>query len=185
MRIIAGAHRGLKLADVGEGDAVAHLRPTTDRVRETLFNVLNGGAFGRPLEGARILDLFAGTGALGLEALSRGGRHATFVDSGRIAQKLLRDNIKRTQREADCQVLTCTADALPKAQAPCTLIFLDPPYGQDLGAGALAAAQKMGWIDKDALIVWEEDQPAQPPRGFERLDLRRYGKTHVTFLSPI
>jgi 16S rRNA (guanine966-N2)-methyltransferase len=186
MRIIAGAHRGLKLADVGEGDAAAHLRPTTDRVRETLFNVLNGGAFGQPITGARILDLFAGTGALGLEALSRGGSHATFVDNGRIAQKLLRENIKRTQREADCQVMSCATNALPKTAAPpCSLIFLDPPYGQDLGGDALITAQKMGWVAKDALIVWEEDQPAQPPRGFERLDLRRYGNTHVTFLAPI
>ncbi|MEY8116732.1 16S rRNA (guanine(966)-N(2))-methyltransferase RsmD [Falsihalocynthiibacter sp. BN13B15] len=185
MRIIAGIHRGTKLTDVGSGDDAAHLRPTSDRVRESLFNVLNGGAFGRPIEGARVLDLFAGTGALGLEALSRGAEHVTFVDNGRIAKKLVRENIKILHREADSSVLTCAANGLPAAQKPCHLIFLDPPYGQDLGAPALENALKMGWIDPKALIVWEEDQPAAAPRGFSRRDTRRYGNTHVTFLEPI
>ena len=82
MRVIAGTHRGTRLADVGAGDEAAHLRPTSDRVRESLFNVLQGGRFGDAVRGARVLDLFAGTGALGLEALSRGAVHATFVDHG-------------------------------------------------------------------------------------------------------
>jgi len=90
VRIIGGQHRGLTLASVGKGDAAAHLRPTPDRVRESLFNVLM--AYGLPRE-ARVLDLFAGTGALGLEALSRGAQHVTFVDNGRMAQKLIRENI--------------------------------------------------------------------------------------------
>ena len=94
MRIIAGTHRGRALTPVGKGDPGAHLRPTTDRVRESLFNMLGGGRFGAPFDGARGLDLFAGTGALGLEALSRGADHATFVDDGRVAQRLLRDNIR-------------------------------------------------------------------------------------------
>ena len=84
MRIIGGTHRGTVLADVGKGDAAAHLRPTADRVRESLFNVLQGGRFGDPVNGAQVLDLFAGTGALGLEALSRGAAHVTFVDNGRV-----------------------------------------------------------------------------------------------------
>lgn len=185
MRIIAGTHRGTKLADVGTGDDAAHLRPTTDRVRESLFNVLNGGAFGRPLAGARVLDLFAGTGALGLEALSRGAECVTFVDTGKIAQNLIRKNIKNLRREADCKVLTCAAKNLPAAAQACDLIFLDPPYGQDLGVAALTQAGKMGWIAPNALIVWEEDQPALAPKGFMRLDARRYGNTHVTFLEPV
>ena len=85
--------RGLHLAPVGEGDAAAHLRPTSDRVREAIFNLLINGGYGDPVSGARVLDLFAGTGALGLEALSRGAAHATFVDDGRVAQGLIRANL--------------------------------------------------------------------------------------------
>ena len=184
MRIIAGVHRGLKLAEVGEGDEAAHLRPTTDRIRESLFNVLDGGAFGRPIDGARTLDLFAGTGALGLEALSRGASHVTFVDSGRTAQKLIRDNIKLARRENDCTVLTCAVAKLPATSNTCDLVFLDPPYGQNLGTTALETALKMGWISPKALIVWEEDQIALAPKGFTRRDSRRYGKTHITFFTP-
>ncbi len=180
MRIIAGTHRGTGLTPVGKGDAAAHLRPTTDRVRESLFNVLQGGRFGDPISGARVLDLFAGTGALGLEALSRGAGHVTFVDNGRAAQKLIHANIAKLRRADACTVLSVSADGLPPADAPCDLIFLDPPYGQDLGAKALLTAR--GWIASGALIVWEEASPQLAPRGFEMLDQRRYGDTHMTFL---
>ncbi|MEY1557443.1 16S rRNA (guanine(966)-N(2))-methyltransferase RsmD [Yoonia sp. R2331] len=180
MRIIAGTHRGTALTPVGKGDAAAHLRPTTDRVRESLFNVLQGGRFRDPISGARVLDLFAGTGALGLEALSRGAAHVTFVDNGRAAQKLIHANIAKLRRADACTVLSVIADGLPPADAPCDLIFLDPPYGQDLGAKALLAAR--GWIASGALIVWEEASPQLAPSGFEMLDQRRYGDTHMTFL---
>ena len=179
MRIIGGQHRGLTLASVGKGDAAAHLRPTPDRVRESLFNVLMG--HGMP-NGARVLDLFAGTGALGLEALSRGAVHATFVDNGRVAQKLIRENIAKARRESDAALLTCTADKLPPAPAPCDLIFLDPPYGKSMGGPALQAARAQGWIAPDALIVWEETAP-QALAGFTPVDQRRYGDTHITLLT--
>jgi len=180
VRIIGGQHRGLTLAGVGRGDADAHLRPTPDRVREALFNVLAG--HGLP-QGARVLDLFAGTGALGLEALSRGARHASFVDSGRVAQRLIRDNLARARRTDDATVLTCAADRLPAAAAPCALVFLDPPYGKGRGAPALDRAQAQGWIAPGALVVWEEAGPQEPPAGFALLDNRRYGDTHLTLLE--
>ena len=179
MRIIAGQHRGLTLATVGKGDAAAHLRPTPDRVRESLFNVLMG--HGLP-NGARVLDLFAGTGALGLEALSRGATHCTFVDNGRIAQKLIRENIAKTRREADTTLLTCAADKLPATPAPCDLVFLDPPYGQSLAAAAITSAKTAGWLSPDALIVVEDNAP-QPVAGLRQIDLRRYGDTHITLLA--
>ena len=179
MRIIAGQHRGLTLASVGKGDAAAHLRPTPDRVRESLFNVLMG--HGLP-QGAQVLDLFAGTGALGLEALSRGAAHCTFVDNGRTAQKLIRENIAKTRREDDATLLTCAADKLPPASAPCDLVFLDPPYGKGLGAAAIHAAETSGWLADDALIVLEDNAP-QPVAGYAQIDLRRYGETHVTLLQ--
>ncbi|WP_333713530.1 16S rRNA (guanine(966)-N(2))-methyltransferase RsmD [Yoonia sp.] len=181
MRIIGGTHRGTTLAEVGKGDAGAHLRPTSDRVRESLFNVLLGGRFGDPVTGVRVLDLFAGTGALGLEALSRGASHVTFVDSGRAAQRLIRANIAKLRREADTQLLATDATRLPEGGG-CGLVFLDPPYGRGLGGAALAAAQGHGWLAPGALIVWEENQPQIAPQGYEALDQRRYGDTWVTFL---
>ena len=182
MRIIGGTHRGTALASVGKGDAGAHLRPTTDRVRESLFNVLQGGRFDDPINGMRVLDLFAGTGALGLEALSRGASHVTFVENGRPAQKLIRANIAKLRREADCTLLTCDARKLPVAALPSDLIFLDPPYGLGMGAPTLAAARAAGWIAPDALIVWEENQPQSAIDGFTLSDQRRYGDTWISFL---
>ena len=181
MRIIGGTHRGTALASVGKGDAGAHLRPTTDRVRESLFNVLQGGRFGDPITGARVLDLFAGTGALGLEALSRGAAHVTLVDNGRVAQKLIRENITKLRRKSDATLLAVEVGKLPPGEG-CDLIFLDPPYGQDLGGKALAAAQAGGWIAPEALIVWEENRAQIAPPGFTSLDQRRYGETWVSFL---
>ncbi len=181
MRIIGGTHRGTTLATVGKGDAGAHLRPTSDRVRESLFNVLQGGRFGDPITDARVLDLFGGTGALGLEALSRGAAHVTFVDSGRVAQKLIRNNIVKLRRQADTTLIGAEATKLPKGE-PCDLVFLDPPYGQNLGGKALVAAIDGGWVAEGALIVWEESHPQIAPPGFMQLDQRRYGDTWITVM---
>ncbi len=180
MRIIGGTHRGLRLAEVGKGDAGAHLRPTPDRVRESLFNILAG--HGLP-QGARVLDLFAGTGALGLEALSRGAAQCTFVESGRVGQRLIRENLARARRVDDAALLTCDARRLPPAEAPAALVFLDPPYGKGLGEPALASARAQGWLAEDTLIVWEEVAEQAPPPGFAPADHRRYGDTHITFLT--
>ena len=186
MRIIAGTFRSVALASVGKGDAGAHLRPTTDRVRESLFNVLMGGKFGDPITGARVLDLFAGTGALGLEALSRGGECVTFVDDGRKAQSLIRENIRKTRSQSSAKLIARDATHLPENDgAPYDLIFLDPPYGKGLGSTALAAASAGGWVAKDALIVWEENTPQIAPDGFDLLDTRKYGDTHVTLLEAV
>ncbi len=183
MRIIAGNFRGRRLAAVGKGDAGAHLRPTTDRVRESLFNTLNGGRFGNPIDGARVLDLFAGTGALGLEALSRGATHVTFVDDGRAAGKLIRENIATLGCKSESKLISRDATRLPQADTACQLIFLDPPYGKELGQKALMAAQKNGWIASGTLIVWEESSAQEAPDGFDRLDHKRYGDTWITFLE--
>ena len=184
MRIIAGQFRGTALASVGKGDSGAHLRPTTDRVRESLFNVLQGGKFGDPISGARVLDLFAGTGALGLEALSRGAINVCFVDDGRKAQSLIRQSIQITRSKSACRTLARDAARLPKnTDAPYDLVFLDPPYGKGLGLNALKSAAEGGWIANEALIVFEENAPQIAPAGFTLLDQRKYGDTHVTFLE--
>ncbi len=182
MRIIAGTHRGTHLAELGQGDEAAHLRPTSDRVRESLFNVLQGGRYGDPLRGARVLDLFAGTGALGLEALSRGAAHVAFVDNGRVAQNLIRANIAKLRRQKDTTLITTSVMAIPPASAACNLVFLDPPYGAGMGIGALEVALQQGWIAPDALIVWEETRGQIAPAGFTVADQRRYGETWVTLM---
>lgn len=182
MRIVAGKFRGRRLAALGKGDPGAHLRPTTDRVREALFNMLAGGRFGDPFDGRPVLDLFAGTGALGLEALSRGAGLVTFVDDGRVAGKLLRENIATLDVQKETRILSCDARRLPQAEKPAGLIFLDPPYGKGLGLQALETARDRGWIASDALVVWEEANAQPAPPGFKLEDARRYGDTHVTLL---
>ena len=182
MRIVAGRKRGLRLAELGAGDAGAHLRPTSDRVRESLFNLLEARG-DVTLEGAAVLDLFAGTGALGLEALSRGAARVTFVDDGTAARALLRENIARAQAQGQAKVWRRDATRLGDARGQrFDLVFLDPPYGQGLGQRALASAAAGGWLAPGATIVWEENAPMAPPAGFARLDARRYGDTHVTLL---
>ncbi len=182
MRLIAGSRRGLRLATLGKGDAGAHLRPTPDRVRESLFSALQSRA-DDPLTGALVLDLFAGTGALGLEALSRGAAKVTFVDNGRTAQRVLKDNITRARAEDAACVMGCDATRLPPANAaPATLVFLDPPYGQGLGGRALTVSRSGGWIAPGALVIWEEAAAQDAPSGFCLDSHRRYGTTHITVL---
>lgn len=179
MRIIAGKFRGLALASVGKGDVGAHLRPTSDRVRESLFSMLSGGRFGDPIEGAKVLDLFAGTGALGLEALSRGAASVTFVDDGRKSLSLIRDNIVRCKCADTARVIKRDATRLPDGE-PHDLIFLDPPYGKALGEKAMRSAMKGGWVAPGALIVWEDNSAIDPPDGVTVLDNRRYGDTIIS-----
>ena len=182
MRIIAGQYRGLALASVGKGDAGAHLRPTTDRVRESLFSILSGGRFGDPLTDARVLDLFAGTGALGLEALSRGAASVTFVDDGRKALSLIRENITKCRAQEHTQIVRRDATRLGVGE-PHDLIFLDPPYGKGLGEKALAAAVAGGWVAPGAFIVWEDSAAITPPEGVTLLDARKFGDTKISFLE--
>lgn len=184
MRIIAGAFRGRALASVGKGDKAAHLRPTTDRVRESVFSVLDGGRYGAPLAGALVLDLFAGTGALGLEALSRGASRVCFVENGRPALGVLRENIALCRAQEGCDVLVRDARRLGVwKEAAFDLVFLDPPYGKGLGEIALESALAGGWVAPGALIVWEESAPAQSALpGVTLLETRRYGSATLSFL---
>ncbi len=183
MRIIAGRFRGRALSALGKGDPTAHLRPTSDRVRESLFNVLTGGRMGDPVTGARVLDLFAGTGALGLEALSRGSSHVTFVENGTKALGLLGRNIALIGVAADCNVIRRDATRLgTNAGAPFDLAFMDPPYGKALGERALASAIASGWLPDGAIVVWEEAHPPEMPEDATPIDQRRYGDTVITVL---
>jgi len=189
MRIIGGSARGLKLADVGAGDPAAHLRPTSDRVREAIFNLLVNGRVaqaGDPLTGARVLDLFAGTGALGLEALSRGAAQVAFVDDGTAARALLRRNIELMRAMGSTDVWRRDATAMGLNRGPgYGLVFLDPPYGKGLGEQALASLKAGGWLKPDATIVLEESSAVtlEMPEGFVLDDRREYGAAAVHFIT--
>ena len=182
MRIVAGRHRGRNLA-APPGEAT---RPTSERVRQALFDMLWHAPWaGREVvEEARVLDAFAGTGALGLEALSRGAASATFVENERGALAALRANIAACREEARCTVLATDATRPPRAPQPCTLVFLDPPYGEPgLMERALAALGEAGWIAPGAILCAEYGMPPDaPPPGFEPLAERAHGAAHLLVL---
>lgn len=179
MRIVAGRHRGRRL-DVPAGLAV---RPTSERAREALFDILEHGRFGGCAE-AHVLDAFAGTGALGLEALSRGARFVTFLEADRTARAVLLRNIAALGETARSLVLAADALHPPPARAPATLAFLDPPYAEDAAAPALVALHEAHWLAPDALVVIElaARRPFAPPAGFTLVEERRYGAARLVFL---
>jgi 16S rRNA (guanine966-N2)-methyltransferase len=181
MRIVGGRFRGRAL-EAPKGQAI---RPTADRLRESLFNILLH-AHGNLIEGARVLDLFAGTGALGLEALSRGAAFVLFVDDGTEARALLRANVDALGAGGATKVYRRDATRLGPVNplAPFSLAFLDPPYGKGLAEQALASAREGGWLLPDALIVVEEAGEATftPPEGFDGIERRDYGDTQLIFL---
>ena len=183
MRIIGGALRGTHLSPVGAGDPDAHLRPTSDRVREAVFNLLLN-SLGFAMEGAPVLDLFAGTGALGLEALSRGAGRVAFVDDGPVALALLRKNIEICRAKSVTDIIRRDATRLGDNRGQgYGLVFVDPPYGKGLGEAALGAAVAGRWLLPGALVVLEEGSAPRPPPGFAMLDGRRYGDTWIAMLK--
>ena len=181
MRIVGGRLRGRALA-APKSQAI---RPTADRLREALFNILVH-AYGDPVSGARVLDLFAGTGALGLEALSRGADFALFVDDSAEARALLRENVAALGLGGVSRIFRRDAVKLGDAHPlpPFSLAFLDPPYGRALAEAALAAARAGGWLTAGALAVVEEaaDAAFAAPAGFDELERRRYDDTALILL---
>ncbi|MDE2164991.1 MAG: 16S rRNA (guanine(966)-N(2))-methyltransferase RsmD [Alphaproteobacteria bacterium] len=182
MRIIAGKHRGRKLAPLSGGE----VRPTSSRAREAIFNILAHAPFApRPVyDDAVVLDVFAGSGALGLEALSRGARFVTFMERDRAARAILMANIAALGVERMTAVLASDALKPPRAAAPASLAFLDPPYSEAWTAPALAALAAAGWLLLDAVVVAElpAKRDLTPPNGFTPLDERRYGAAKIVFL---
>ena len=180
MRIVGGRLRGRALT----GPKGPGLRPTSDRLREAVFNVL-AHAYDDACAGARVIDLFAGTGALGIEAVSRGAAHALFVDQGAEARALIRQNVEALGLGGVTRLFRRDATKLgPTQDAPFTLAFLDPPYGQGLAPLALASLRDGGWLAPGALVVVEEEAGAELGEiaGFERLERRDYAGTQVVFL---
>jgi len=187
MRIVAGKFRGLNLVSPKD----ARVRPTSDRVREAIFNVLahNDFGIGFRLEGARVLDLFAGTGALGLEALSRGARYVLFVDDHPESRGLIRQNVEAANATGATKIWRRDAAGLgelpPNAGGPFDLVFMDPPYRKGLVAGALASVREGHWLAPHALVIAEmaEDELFASPDWVESVDERVYGDTKIVLMT--
>lgn len=181
MRIVGGRFRGAALA----APKSRAIRPTSDRLRESLFNILAHG-FGDPVAEARVLDLFSGTGALGLEALSRGARHCLFVEEAAEARSLIRTNVEALALTGATRLWRRDATRLgPCApMEPFDLAFLDPPYGRGLADAALAAMVDGGWMKPGALVVVEEtiDAKIEIPPAFDLVDRREQGDSALIFL---
>jgi 16S rRNA (guanine966-N2)-methyltransferase len=182
MRIIAGKFRGRQLLSPSD----AAIRPTADRVRESIFNIL-GSRIGPSFDGLRVLDLFAGTGAMGLEALSRGAAQVVFVDTGAESRGLIRDHIEAFGAGGIAKLLRRDATALGPSGTlgPFDLVFLDPPYGHRLGEKALASLVASNWLAPQAILVLEEsaDAALELPEGFLLDDRRQYGAAAVHIIS--
>jgi len=181
MRIVGGRLRGRALA----APKSPAIRPSADRLREALFNIL-AHAYGGPVADARVLDLFAGTGALGIEAVSRGAAFALFVDDGAEARALIRANVEALGLGGVTRIFRRDATRLGAAHPvePFSLVFADPPYGRGLAEKALAAARDGRWLTPDALLVVEEavDAKFAPPEGFEESERRDYDDTQLIFM---
>ena len=185
MRIVAGDLRGRTLV-APKGHST---RPTADRTRQALFNVLEHAAWGPGVKGVRVADLFAGSGSLGLEALSRGAAHGLFVDSDPAAIAAIGDNLATLKLLDRASVRRLDATRLApmgSGDAPFDLVFLDPPYAKGLAEPALAALRSGRWLAGDAFVVvergTEEAELAAP--GFEVLDSRSWGAARVWFMRP-
>jgi len=181
MRVVGGRLRGRAIASPSSNA----VRPTQDRLRESLFNILMH-AHANPMDGARVLDLFAGTGALGIEAVSRGAAFALFVDNGAEARALLRNNVEALGLGGVTKVYRRDATDLGPAHPvePFSLVFADPPYGQGLAIKALESLKQGQWLKPDALVIVEESKTAAfaAPEGFAELERRAYDDTEFVFM---
>ena len=181
MRVSGGAYGGRTL----KAPASNKIRPTSDKLRQAVFNIL-AHAYGDPISGARVLDLFAGTGALGIEALSRGAVFTLFVEEAAEARALIRANVETLQLTGVTKIFRRDATKLGPRGAfeKFSLVFCDPPYGKGFAEKALASAREGGWLAKDALLVVEEAVEAKfaAPEGFELLERREYDDTEIVIL---
>ena len=184
MRVVGGRLKGRNLVSPSSRE----IRPTADRLRESVFNILVHG-YGNPVQGARVLDLFAGTGALGIEAISRGASFGLFIDNGAEARALLRNNVEALGLGGVTKVFRRDATNLGPAHPlePFALVFLDPPYAKGLAEKALASLRDGGWLTPAALLVVEEAKAAAfaAPDGFEELERRVYDDTEFVFLRAV
>lgn len=187
MRIIAGKHRGRRIAMKDD----SNIRPTSSRTREAVFNILTHGSFGRdgesPLIGKRVVDIFCGTGGLGLEALSRGASHVTFIDRNPQSLALARENAAHFKETENCSFVRSDSTQLPPATFPCTVAFADPPYNGGMAAPALKSLKAAGWLEPNAIVILEVSgkELVHIPEGYEQIDERRYGNSKILILRHL
>lgn len=184
MRVVGGALKGRRLA-TPKSDAI---RPTTDRARESLFNILEH-AYPGSIEGSRVLDLFSGTGALGIEAISRGAAYCLFVEQDIAARALIRENVEALGLQGCTRIFRRDATHIGPigTMQPFRLVFADPPYGKGLGEKAVASLLAGGWLEKGALVVVEEtaSNPFQLPEGLTLLDRRIYASSSLSICRVV
>ena len=180
MRIIAGKHRGRRLETPSDSD----IRPTTDKMRERVFSMLQHGRY-PDLYGAQVLDVFAGTGALGLEALSRGATHVTFVEKSPKSIAVLNKNIATLKAKSETSIIKQRASSVPPASEACEVIFMDPPYGKDLLTPAITRLLEGNWLTDGGVIIAElsTDDVLEIPEGLALIDERTQGIQRVVFLG--
>jgi len=186
MRIISGKHKGRKIEFPKEAAEI--IRPTSDFAREAIFNILTHGKHGlngHTFMDKRVLDVYCGTGAFGLEALSRGAAHVTFIDQAREAIATARYNIGRIHEEDHADFIQANATQLSKARKPYDLVFLDPPYHKKLLPPTLVSLHAGGWVAEDGIVVIEHDEKeaVEIPESFIKVDERRYGRAVLELLK--
>ena len=186
MRIISGKHKGRKIEFPKEAAQV--IRPTSDFAREAIFNILTHGKHGlngHTFMDKRVLDAFCGTGAFGLEALSRGAAHVTFIDQAREAIATAKYNVERIGELEQADFILANASQLSKARKPYDLLFLDPPYNKKLLPPTLTSLHAGGWIAEDGIVVIEHDEKeaVEIPAVFSKVDERRYGRAVLELLK--
>lgn len=176
MRVIGGKYRSLRLVPIKTPD----IRPTADRVRESLFNIL-----GRRITGARVLDLFCGSGALGIESISRGASEAVFNDLSKESLGVLGKNLARLKDQNNVKIYNLDyAACLSRLNGPFDVVFIDPPYKSEAGISALSALAKNNLLAKDGVAVLERDRPFEgEAEGLIKTDERKYGITYITFFG--
>ncbi len=186
MRVIGGSLKGRRLSTIKQAGNLTSLRPTTDRIKESLFNILLGGKFDLKMEKVHILDIFAGSGALGIEAISRGAKSCSFIEKNKACLRLLDTNLKICNIKNQTNIKTFDATKFPlNLEQPYDLVFVDPPYRKSLGEDAVRSALASNWISDNALIVLEEGEQKSSLEGFKLEDTRRYGDTMLHFFKRV
>jgi len=183
LTIISGKHRGKKI----ETKRDKKIRPTSSRARGAIFNILLHGSFSgedSPVTDCNVVDVFCGTGALGLEALSRGARHVTFIDESSESVSLARKNIEHFKETANATAIRSDSTMLPKPRHRCSLAFLDPPYNSNLAVKSLTSLARQGWLEEGAVAVVEvaAKETLEAPAAYALFDERIYGNTRIVFL---
>ncbi len=184
MRIITGKHKGRKIELGSEGGKT--IRPTSDFARQAIFNILQH-SFNNAVHDAAVLDCFSGTGAMGLEALSRGASCVAFIDQSRDALNICRRNVENFKETEACKFILADVSKLGAASGKYNLIFIDPPYFSKLIEPTLACLHKGGWLEKSALIILEHDEKeiVSLPAEYEKLDERRYGRAVIEVIRYV